>query len=140
MRGQHGRLGILGILCMSALVSLAAPRARAVSVETLLMPGKVSKAHIKQEEKCGNCHDRTNKVTQTSLCLDCHKDVAEDLRTRMNFHGRMPNAASGECRACHTEHKGRDADITQLDQAAFNHTLTQFALEGAHAALDCAAC
>jgi len=125
---------------MTSLISLGAGRAFAANVETLLMPGKVSKAHIKQEEKCGNCHDRTNKVTQTSLCLDCHKDVAEDLRTRANFHGRMQNAGVSECRSCHTEHKGRDADIAQLDPAQFNHALAQFPLEGAHAALDCAAC
>src|ERR1700730_3703422 len=125
---------------MTVLISLIATNARAVSVETLLMPGKVSKAHIKQEETCGNCHDRTNKVTQTSLCLDCHKDVAEDVRLHSNFHGRMPNAGTGECRACHNEHKGRDADITQLDQAQFDHSLTQLPLEGAHASLDCAAC
>jgi hypothetical protein len=125
---------------MTVLVSLSATNARAVSVETLLMPGKVSKAHIKQEETCGNCHDRTNKVTQSSLCLDCHKDVAEDVRLHSNFHGRMPNAGTGECKACHTEHKGRDADITQLDQAQFDHALTKLPLEGAHASLDCAAC
>ena len=125
---------------MTLLISLLATQAHAGSVETLLMPGKVSKAHIKQEESCGNCHDRTNKVTQTSLCLDCHKDVAEDVRQHSNFHGRMPNAGTGECRACHSEHKGRDADITQLDQAQFDHALTQLPLEGAHASLDCSAC
>lgn len=140
MRRQQGRLGIFGILCVASLISLSATRALAGNVETLLMPGKVSNAHIKQEEKCGNCHDRTNKVTQTSLCLECHKDVAEDVRTRVNFHGRMLNAGVSECRACHTEHKGRDADITQLDAAQFNHALAQFPLEGAHASLDCAVC
>jgi hypothetical protein len=140
MRRQHGRLGIFGTFCMTALAWLSATSAHAGSVETLLMPGKVSKAHIKQEEKCGNCHDRSNKVTQSSLCLDCHKDVAEDVLTRRNFHGRMPNAGSGECRACHSEHKGRDADIAQLDAAQFDHALTQLPLEGAHASIDCAAC
>lgn len=119
---------------------LSAGSARAVTVETLLMPGKVSKAHIKQEEQCGNCHDRSNRVTQSSLCLDCHKDVAADVGNRRNFHGRMPNAGSGECRACHSEHKGRDADISQLNAAQFDHAQTAFALEGAHAGLDCGAC
>jgi hypothetical protein len=140
MRRQHGRLGIFAALCMTALAWHLATSAHAGTVETLLMPGKVSKAHIKQEEKCGNCHDRSNKVTQSSLCLDCHKDVAEDVLTRRNFHGRMPNAGSGECRACHSEHKGRDADIAQLDPAQFDHALAQFPLEGAHASIDCAAC
>jgi len=126
MQSKRGRVGIMGICCMTALAWSFATSVRAGTVETLLMPG--------------NCHDRSNKVTQSSLCLDCHKDVAEDLRTRRNFHGGMPNAGTSECRACHSEHKGRDADITQLDQAQFDHALTQFPLEGAHASIDCAAC
>ncbi|HLW24330.1 MAG TPA: hypothetical protein VKT22_08230 [Steroidobacteraceae bacterium] len=112
----------------------------ATSVETLLMPGKVSRAHIKQEENCANCHDRSNQKPQRALCLDCHKDVAGDVRERRGFHGRMPGAESGECRACHSEHKGREADIVQLDRAQFDHAATDFALEGAHAGLDCQAC
>jgi hypothetical protein len=125
---------------MIAAAMLCTSHARAANIETLLMPGKVSKAHIKQEESCGNCHDRSNRVTQSSLCLDCHKDIAEDVHNRRNFHGRMPNAGTGECRACHSEHKGREADILQLDPAQFDHALTAFALEGAHSHLDCTAC
>jgi Cytochrome c3 len=112
----------------------------ATNVETLLMPGKVTHAHEKIEETCTSCHDRSNKVPQATLCLDCHKDVAADLRERARFHGRMPNGGAGECRACHTEHKGRGADIVQFDPGQFDHRLTEFPLEGGHAALDCAAC
>ena len=74
----------------------------------------------------------------------CASTVTRILRatcaTHHGFHGRMPNAGVGECRACHTEHKGREADIVQLDRAQFDHRLTDFALEGAHAALECASC
>ncbi len=52
----------------------------------------------------------------------------------------MSNAGVGECRACHTEHKGREADIVQLSRAQFDHHFTDFALEGAHAALGCESC
>src|ERR1700760_1444326 len=132
MRESRGCLGLVWVLGAAISIFLFIVPAHAVTVEKLLMPGKVSNAHINQEETCGNCHDRSNKVTQSSLCLGCHKDVAEDVRLRANFHGRMPNAASGECRACHTEHKGRDVDITRLNRAQFDHSQTQFALEGAH--------
>ena len=104
------------------------------------MPGKVTQAHVKQEQDCASCHDRTNARTQSSLCLDCHKETAADVRDHRGYHGRMPNAGAGECRACHTEHKGRDADIVQLSRAQFDHRLTDFALEGAHSALACASC
>jgi hypothetical protein len=104
------------------------------------MPGKVSQAHIKQEETCGNCHDRSNARTQTSLCLDCHKDIAADMQQKKGYHGRMPNADAGKCSACHTEHKGRNADIVRLSRVQFDHHLTEFPLEGAHAGLECESC
>jgi hypothetical protein len=125
---------------MTGISILAVSSATAASVETLLMPGKVIRSHEKWEEKCGSCHDRSGTHTQSSLCLDCHKDIATDLRTHHGFHGRMSNAGEGECRACHTEHKGRDADIVQLGRAQFDHKVTEFALEGAHVALACESC
>src|SRR5579864_6472944 len=130
----------LGVVWMAIVFCSASPSAWATTVEKLLMPGKVSRAHVKQEEGCGNCHDRTNTVTQTSLCLDCHKPIAQDVREHRGYHGRMANATAGECRACHTEHKGRDADIVQLSRAAFDHHLTDFPLEGAHIPLSCDSC
>jgi hypothetical protein len=128
------------MFCMIAASCAAGSSAHATSVEKLLMPGEVTRAHEKQEENCANCHDRSNVKPQSALCLDCHKDIAADVRERAHFHGRMPNAGSGECRACHTEHKGRGADIVALDPAQFDHRLTDFELKGAHASLACAAC
>jgi hypothetical protein len=125
---------------MMAVSLMTVSGAFAATVETLLMPGKVTHAHEKQEGDCANCHDRSNVRTQTSLCLDCHKEIAADVRQKTGFHGRMPNAGAGECKACHTEHKGRTADIVQLSRAQFDHRLTDFALEGEHSALTCDVC
>ena len=119
---------------------MTATSAFAANVETLLMPDKVSKAHIKQEDTCTNCHDRSNVRTQTSRCLDCHKDINTDIKDRKGYHGHMRNAGLGECKACHTEHKGRDADIIGLNRVDFDHQFTDFALEGAHSALACEGC
>ena len=63
------------------------------AVESLLMPGQVTKAHAKLEEVCSDCHDRTDRARQSALCLDCHKPIAADLREHKGYHGRMPNAA-----------------------------------------------
>jgi Cytochrome c3 len=128
------------MLCLALVGWIGSTTARATSVETLLMPGKVSQAHVKQEITCTNCHDRTNVRKQSALCLDCHKPIAADLSTHRGYHGRMPNADKTECVACHTEHKGRDADIVQLNRAQFDHDLTEFRLDGAHAALRCEGC
>lgn len=136
----RGREAAARVVWLTVLYFMAISCTFATSVETLLMPGKVTRAHVKQEETCSNCHDRTNVRTQSSLCLDCHKDVAADVTQHHGYHGRMANAGSGECRACHTEHKGRDADIVRLSRTAFDHHFTEFALEGAHAAVDCAGC
>src|ERR1700688_212796 len=139
MREHGSRSKSLGVLWMMASLTTVSG-ASAATVETLLMPGKVTRAHVKQEPDCANCHDRSNVRTQTSLCLDCHKDTATAVREHRGFHGRMSNAGVSECRACHTEHKGRDADIVLLNRAQFDHHLTEFPLEGAHAALECASC
>ena len=51
-----------------------------------------------------------------------------------------PQAATGQCRGCHTEHLGRDADINKLNQAGFTHDLTNFPLKDAHVAVACTGC
>jgi hypothetical protein len=116
------------------------PKAGAAGIETLLMPGKVAKAHAKFEETCSNCHDRADRSRQSALCLDCHKDIAADVRRKGGFHGRLAGIATGQCTACHGEHLGRDADITKLDPSTFSHGATDFPLEGAHLTVACESC
>src|SRR5665213_278721 len=94
-------LTTLGAGWMLVLWLLGTGPAGAAAVETLLMPGKVADAHAKLEATCSNCHDRSNVRSQTSLCLDCHKQIATDIGRQLGYHGHMPNAAAGECRACH---------------------------------------
>ena len=118
----------------------AGQMARAGTLEKLLMPGEVSQAHAKIEEQCSSCHDRSDRTRQTSLCLACHKEVAVDVKARTGFHGRLPNVATAECKACHSEHLGRSADIVRLSRAAFDHAATDFRLDGAHTALACESC
>src|SRR3954467_4849860 len=96
-------------LLLLLLASPFLPTAHAANIEKLIMPGPVSKAHAKFEGECSNCHDRANRERQTALCLDCHKDTAADIDTKTRYHGRMPEAATGQCRGCHNEHLGRDA-------------------------------
>lgn len=111
--------------------------ARAQAIESVLAPGKLSTAHAKVEEDCQKCHVRFDRNAQDRLCMDCHRDVGQDTRTKAGFHGRMKPQA---CRSCHTEHKGRDARIAEFDKAAFDHAATAFALRGGHQKVDCAKC
>ena len=126
---------------MAALLMIShASSGRAAGIEKLLMPGPVSAAHAKIEGRCEACHDRRNRERESSLCLACHKDVAANLSAATGFHGRLRGAREAECRACHGEHRGRAADIVGLDRTTFDHDVTGFALEGAHATVACGNC
>ena len=128
----------MAVLSLTALG--ASLGARAASIETLLMPGKVSQAHVKQEETCSLCHDRADRHRQTALCLDCHKPIAADVAQHTGFHGRVPNIATAQCKGCHSEHQGRDADIVKLNRTSFDHHQSDFVLEGAHRNVACESC
>ena len=121
------------------LLLLLASGASAQSLETAVMPGQVIQGHAKLESECKNCHVRFNRAAQTGLCVDCHKDVGRDISGRRGLHGRL---SEKECRTCHTDHKGRGADIARLNARSFDHQKTEFALKGAHASpeLECRAC
>jgi hypothetical protein len=119
---------------------LATRSAEAVNPEKLLMPGELSSAHAKYEEDCAHCHDRSDRNRQTQLCLDCHKEIAGDVRQQRGFHGRLPGIESSQCRACHSEHLGRAADIVKLSREQFNHADSNYPLRGAHASVPCEGC
>ena len=121
-------------------MAMAALPGHAGSLEKLLMPGELAGAHANIEDQCDNCHDRGDKTRQRALCLGCHDHaaVAADVSAKQGFHGRV--AGKAQCNACHTEHKGRGADIVHLDAASFDHRRTDFPLAGAHVAATCNAC
>lgn len=128
--------------CVSGLLLASlflVPAVQADKLETLIMPGKVIAGHAKYEEDCNQCHKVFKKEDQSQLCLDCHKDVAKDVGSKRGFHGRLKTGATG-CKTCHTEHKGRDADIIKFDPQTFNHQQTDFPLVQRHTAVACKDC
>lgn len=128
---------------MAAVVLAVFPLwvARAQNVfERMVMPGPLVEGHAKLEKDCANCHEPFARAGQTRLCLACHKQVAADREQSRGFHGRRPEAAKGECRTCHTDHKGRGTDIVQLDRQTLNHAFTDFELKGAHKSARCEGC
>jgi hypothetical protein len=140
--GRWLRLIALGLgwgLGLSLGLGLVAGPAAAQGLESALSPGLLTQSHAKLQDECAKCHVRFNPAGQDALCLDCHKPVAQDLRAKTGFHGRQKAQA---CRACHTDHKGREAAIAPIDTAHFDHTQTDWPLHEAHAApkLACASC
>ncbi len=126
-----------------ALVALSTtPAVKAESLKTLIMPGPVIKAHEKYEQDCDQCHDTSSKKKQGKLCVKCHdhENIANDLADSTGFHGRVPDSIRNNCKHCHSEHKGRDANIVLLNPSTFDHDKTDFLLKGLHKTTTCKAC
>ncbi len=108
--------------------------------QLLLMPGDLTQGHAKIESKCQKCHLHFDKENQSPLCLDCHEDIDNDLKEKRGFHSNIAKDEIKQCNKCHTDHKGREFDITSLDKAHFDHDQTEFRLEDSHLSLTCIDC
>lgn len=111
--------------------------ASAQNIETILAPGKLIQGHAKLEDECTNCHVRFDRAAQDGRCMACHKDVGADVRSHTGFHGRSKPQT---CNTCHTDHKGRNALIVQLDKKKFDHAVTDYRLRGKHEKVECDKC
>jgi hypothetical protein len=108
--------------------------------QLLLMPGDLTSPHAKIEGKCQQCHLHFDKENQSPLCLDCHEDIDNDLKQKRGFHSKITNDKIKQCNGCHTDHKGRDFDITSLDKTHFDHSKTEFPLNNSHLMITCNDC
>ncbi|MFB6343096.1 hypothetical protein ACE1ET_15315 [Saccharicrinis sp. FJH62] len=105
-----------------------------------ISPGDLSSFHQDLEgiSNCTKCHELGKKVSNAK-CLDCHKEVAVRIDTGEGFHSST-EVKGKSCFECHNEHHGREYDLTDLNTETFDHNLTGYKLEGAHADQDCEAC
>jgi len=108
--------------------------------QMLLSPGDLTKAHEDIETKCQSCHVHFEKSNQTTLCLDCHERIDDDIKLNNGFHGKLNLIQQEDCSTCHTDHQGRDFDITGLDVDSFDHSKTNFKLDGSHSNQECSSC
>ncbi|QNJ96620.1 cytochrome c family protein [Constantimarinum furrinae] len=105
-----------------------------------ISPGDLTDSHSKFEgmSNCTLCHELGSKVTNNK-CLECHTEIKSLLSQNKGFHA-TPRVESQDCFKCHSEHHGRNFDMIRFDTQNFNHDLTGFELEGAHASVDCRLC
>jgi len=105
-----------------------------------LSPGDLHNSHSDFEglKNCERCHEAGKKIS-TAKCLDCHKILAERVRSGKGLHS---NDGYDDCVACHVEHIGRDNElIWWVDgKEEFDHKLAGFELSGKHSKLDCRKC
>jgi len=136
MRRRAVLLAIAGL----ATLWLAMPASAQTLLERLVMPGPLVEGHAKLEAECSKCHEPFARHSQSNLCLDCHKEVAADRSNRTGLHGREREAVAAPCRQCHSDHKGREFDVTQLDRETFNHDLANYRLVDSHRNVPCTGC
>ncbi|MFO0968859.1 MAG: cytochrome c3 family protein [Gemmataceae bacterium] len=94
-------------------------------------------SHAEIAGNCAACHPSPwSGQTMADRCLECHSDVQTQVAERGPLHGRISGVE--DCRACHTEHRGRNAVITNLQ--GFDHAWAAFPLTGKHTDLACEKC
>lgn len=114
-----------------------APAARAQ-----ISPGPLAQPHAQLEgtRRCVTCHGGGGKAQMTSLCLQCHKEIAWLVQQGRGYHGRQ----RGEpCARCHPDHAGRDFSLISWpggDALRFDHSQAGWSLEGRHQTTKCADC
>ncbi len=103
----------------------------------LIMPGKLCASHAKDPKAraCTSCHSLTAPPS-SAACLSCHGKIQMVMSHQIGYHGTL----SGECRSCHAEHAGENADIRGLDPVSFNHNRARFPLDGKHREVPCEKC
>jgi len=105
-----------------------------------LSPGPLHSVHADLEgiENCTQCHESGNQLAPEK-CLECHTILAKRIENDSGLHA---NPEYQECHTCHIEHNGRDFELIHWEdsQDDFDHTLTGYQLEGAHAQLQCREC
>lgn len=89
-------------------------------------------SHAEIDGNCKACHTAPwESARMEDRCMDCHGAVAVQMKDVASMHGAMmhdnPNLS---CRHCHPEHRGPDAQLTEMTDAAFPHEVVGFSLEG----------
>lgn len=105
-----------------------------------LSPGPLSvyHEHLEGLSNCTECHDIGKKVSNAK-CLACHTEVKTRIDANKGYHASK-EVKGKECASCHNDHHGKNFGIVRFDTAAFDHTLTGYALKGKHSKNSCADC
>lgn len=89
------------------------------SREQAAEPGALTAVH-QENAVCGDCHLPWQGVDDSS-CLGCHSFTDTDtfsIRPAIRFH-----EAEKHCLVCHTEHRGRQGNISRMDHTLLNPDL-----------------
>jgi hypothetical protein len=88
-------------------------------------------SHAALAGDCAACHPAPwSGQTMADLCVACHTDVAAQLGDPATLHGSIAATNSTlACRACHPEHRGATAALTEISSQRFPHVAVGFSLQ-----------
>ena len=147
MKKPLGCFSIYGLLA-SCLTLIAVGAFIVLKGAVLFSPGPLTAAsrgseplqgfvsHADFERECVLCH-RPWAGAELQRCLACHTAVGEQIVTQTGLHGQPQDAET--CTLCHSEHRGREAEIDSVARSAFPHQRVGFSL-AYHPSLVCADC
>jgi len=137
-------VGVVVLLVAACGAPTSPPPAPPPPVVAFVSPGPLAASHTALA--CADCHVGTETMTSNNLCLGCHEH--DGLRARINV-GRGFHASAvvrgKACSVCHLDHRGAGFDprgwkSVKGGERAFDHDLTGWNLDGAHAAVTCESC
>lgn len=82
-------------------------------------------SHVTIEPHCARCHVPFHGISEEK-CTTCHTTEGDELDRGEGLHGKLINGH--DCAACHSDHRGRDALISQTDPLGFEHQWTGYSL------------
>jgi hypothetical protein len=122
------------LLLLTGLVCAAPPPGAA----QILSPGKLAAPHAELEgiRNCTACHELGKRGISPDRCLSCHALIETRIAADRGYHASIQR----DCADCHQEHLGPDFDLRRLDETAFQHGETGYALELSHGEVACREC
>ncbi len=125
--------GLVAVLLLAAAGGELTARVEGIYAHAFYSSGTLTKAHAMFGSDCGACHraavgDREATAfflpVLDDACIACHESVSATHHPHQSrFQGGTrtlgglaePVLMAGNCAACHIEHRGRDHDLTRLD-------------------------
>lgn len=86
-------------------------------------------SHAAIGNDCAKCHSAPwEAATLADRCQTCHQDITTQLRDPDSVHSAMLKGLPITCRGCHSEHRGPNAALTELQSGSFPHEKTGYSL------------
>jgi hypothetical protein len=87
-------------------------------------------SHAEIAGACSACHVAPwEDQTMQDRCSACHTDIPAQMQDLMTPHGRMYAIdPAAECRACHPEHRGETASLTEIEGWKYPHDISGYFL------------